>query len=223
MPNRTRFPGRDVLSHPRLRQLAKLKTPQKVQDFLDSLPINFEKRGETCSSPLASLERGTVHCLEGALVACLALWMNGQPPLVMDLKTTDDDVDHVVTLFKLRSHWGAISKTNHGVLRFREPIYRDPRELAASFFHEYSLPDGRKTLRSYSAPFDLRRYRGDWIMTSRGTSSSSTGATSRGSGERARSKSVPANWSNGADDDRCVRGAGAHRARRLRDTILSSW
>ena len=90
MPNGPRFPGRDVLSHPRLKQLARLDTPQKVQDFLDSLPINFEKRGETCSSPLASLERGSVHCLEGAFVACLALWMNGKPPLVMDLKTTDD-------------------------------------------------------------------------------------------------------------------------------------
>ena len=54
----------------------------------------------------------------------------------MDLKTTDDDVDHVVTLFKFRRHWGAISKTNHGVLRFREPIFRDLRELAASYFHD---------------------------------------------------------------------------------------
>lgn len=165
MANRTRFPGPDIRSHPRLKQLSRLKSPQKVQDFLDGLPINFEKRGETCSSPLVSLERGTVHCLEGALVACLALWMNGSPPLIMDLKTTDDDVDHVVTLFKFRRHWGAISKTNHGVLRFREPIFRDLRELAASYFHEYSLPDGRKTLRSYSAPFDLRGYRGDWILT----------------------------------------------------------
>ena len=77
MANRTRFPAPHIRSHPRLRELSRLKSPQKVQDFLDALPINFEKRGETCSSPLASLERGTVHCLEGALLACLALWMNG--------------------------------------------------------------------------------------------------------------------------------------------------
>lgn len=165
MAKATRFPSSDVRSHPRLRPLSRLSSPQKVQDFLDSLPINFEKRGETCSSPLMSLERGTVHCLEGALVACLALWMNGSPPLIMDLKTTDDDVDHVVSLFKVRRHWGAISKTNHGVLRYREPIFRDLRELAASYFHEYSLPDGRKTLRAYSAPFDVRTYRDDWIFT----------------------------------------------------------
>jgi hypothetical protein len=50
-------------------------------------------------------------------------------------------------------------------LRYREPIFRDLRELAASYFHEYTLPDGRKTLRFYSEPYDLRRYRGDWITT----------------------------------------------------------
>ncbi|HWL40779.1 MAG TPA: hypothetical protein VNO75_11135, partial [Gemmatimonadaceae bacterium] len=44
-------------------------------------------------------------------------------------------------------------------------IFRDVRELTASYFHEYTLPDGRKTLRSYSAPFDLRRYPRDWITT----------------------------------------------------------
>jgi hypothetical protein len=103
--------------------------------------------------------------MEGALIAALALWMNGQPPLVMDLKATRDDLDHVVTLFKIRGYWGGISKTNHAVLRYREPIFRDLRELAVSYFHEYSLPDGRKTLRSYSAPFDLRTYPMEWITT----------------------------------------------------------
>lgn len=145
--------------------LSKLTTPRKVQDFLDTLPINHERKMETCSSPLVTLRRGTAHCMEGALVAALALWMNGHPPLLMDLKTTRSDIDHLVALFKIRGYWGGITKTNHAVLRYREPIFRDPRELAASFFHEYSLPDGRKTLRSYSAPFDLRNYPNEWIRT----------------------------------------------------------
>lgn len=102
--------------------------------------------------------------MEGALVAALALWMHGHRPLLMDLKTTRDDVDHIVALFKQGKYWGGITKTNHAVLRYREPIYRDIRELAISFFHEYSLPDGRKTLRSYSEPYDLRSYSEDWIM-----------------------------------------------------------
>ena len=158
-------PPRAITAHPELRVLSKLKTPRRIQDFLDTIPINFEHRGETCSSPLVTLRRGTAHCMEGALVAALALWMSGQPPLLLDLKTTPDDFDHLVTLFRVRSHWGGIAKTNHAVLRYREPIFRDPRELAVSYFHEYTLPDGRKTLRSYSEPFDLRRYSQDWIVT----------------------------------------------------------
>ena len=158
-------PPQSIAARPELRVLSGLTTPRSVQDFLDTLPINHERRGETCSSPLVALNRGTVHCMEGALVAALALWMNGYPPLLMDLKTTRDDVDHLITLFRVRGYWGGIAKTNHAVLRYREPIFRNLRELAASYFHEYTLPDGRKTLRSYSAAFDLRRYPHDWTIT----------------------------------------------------------
>ena len=151
--------------HPAFAPLRALRSPRRVQDFLDTIPINHERRGETCSSPLLTLSRNSAHCMEGALVAALAIWMHGGEPLIMDLKTTPDDVDHLVALFRRHRHWGAIAKTNHAVLRYREPIFRDPRELAASFFHEYTLPNGQKTLRSYSRPFDLRRYEGDWVTS----------------------------------------------------------
>jgi hypothetical protein len=127
------------------------------------MPINKETRGETCTSPLVTLRRNKAHCMEGALVAALALSMQGQRPLILDLKTTDDDVDHLVALFKKADCWGGITKTNHAVLRYREPVYRTVRELAMSFFHEYFLHTGKKTLRSYSRPFDLSKWRGDWI------------------------------------------------------------
>ncbi|MBA3657618.1 MAG: hypothetical protein H0W69_09740 [Gemmatimonadaceae bacterium] len=160
-----RLPAKAIARQPEFKRLARLKSPKAVQDFLDTIPINHEREEETCSSPLVTLRRGSAHCMEGALVAALALWMNGHRPLLMDLKTTRDDVDHIVALFKVGRFWGGITKTNHAVLRYREPIFRDLRELAVSYFHEYSLPDGRKTLRSYSAPFDLRRYSGDWITS----------------------------------------------------------
>jgi hypothetical protein len=159
------YPPKAITTHPELRALKGLSTPRRVQDFLDTIPINHERRGETCSSPLVALRRRSAHCMEGSLVAALALWMNGHAPLVMDLKTTDDDVDHLVTVFRVGGYWGGITKTNHAVLRYREPIFRDLRELAASYFHEYSLPDGRKTLRSFSRPFDLRRYDDNWVTT----------------------------------------------------------
>src|SRR5512144_3227077 len=119
----------EALRHPEFKVLRPLDTPRKVQDFLDRIPINHERRGETCSSPLVTLRRNSAHCMEGALVAALALWMNGHPPLIMDLKTTTGDVDHLVALFRVDGYWGGITKTNHAVLRYREPMFRDLREL----------------------------------------------------------------------------------------------
>ena len=145
------------------RPLRSLDTPRKVQDFIDRLPINKERGGETCTSPLVTLRRNRAHCMEGALVAALALWMHGHKPLILDLQTCCTDVDHLVALFRKGGCWGAIAKTNHAVLRYREPIYRDVRELVASYFHEYFTNTGKKTLRSYSRPFDLRSWDGDWI------------------------------------------------------------
>jgi hypothetical protein len=148
-----------------LRVLRRLSSPRKVQDFLDALPMNFEPGGDTCMSPRRVLRERRAHCLEGAMLAAAALRLQGRPPLVMDLEATDDDHDHVVALFKERGRWGAISKTNHAVLRWREPVYRTPRELAMSYFHEYFLDDGRKTLRAFSAPVDLSRFdRRGWTV-----------------------------------------------------------
>ena len=99
------------------------------------------------------------------MLAAVALRFAGHKPLVMDLKSIEPDYDHVLAVFKEDGHWGAISKTNHGVLRYREPVYKTVRELALSFFHEYFLDDGRKTLRSYSVPVDLSRFDAKGWMT----------------------------------------------------------
>ncbi len=141
-----------------LKILRALRTPKKIQDFLDTLPINFEDGGDTCMSPRKVLETRTAHCMEGAMLAALALRLAGHKPLVMDLKVTNDDYDHVVALFREHGCWGAISKTNHGTLRYRDPIYKSIRELAMSYFHEYTTKSGKKVLRSYSRPVDLSRF-----------------------------------------------------------------
>ncbi len=146
--------GKD-LHRSEIQILRSLRTPRRIQDFLDSIPMNFR---ETCYSPRMVLKQKRAHCMEGAMLAALALRFAGYPPLVMDLKSVPHDDDHVVAVFNVRGHWGAISKTNHGVLRYREPIYKSVRELAMSYFHEYFLDDGSKTLRSYSYPVDLSRF-----------------------------------------------------------------
>jgi hypothetical protein len=109
-------------------------------------------------SPREMLKVKRAHCMEGAMFAATALAYHGQRPWLMDLATSEDDYDHVVALFKHYGRWGAISKTNYPVLRWRDPVYANERELAMSYFHEYFLESGKKTLKSYSRAFDLSKY-----------------------------------------------------------------
>lgn len=148
-----------------LKTLKKLNSPHKIQDFLDTLMFNFEHSGETYMSPRRVLWEGKAHCLEGALLAALALWLSGEKPLLLDLKAPHD-IDHVVTLYKRNGLWGAISKTNHAALRYRDPIYKTVRELAISYFHEYFINEtGKRTLRQFSKPFNLKKLGIDWITS----------------------------------------------------------
>lgn len=144
----------------------RLRTPIHIQNFLDSMPVNWEKKGETCMSPRRVLRAHKMHCMEGAMFAAAALWLHGEKPLLLDLRAKGDD-DHVVALYKRNGYWGALSKTNHASLRFRDPIYTTIREIALSYFHEYfSDVTGKKVLREYSArPFDLACF-GTYWMTS---------------------------------------------------------
>ena len=145
--------------------LRRLDSPKNIQDFLESFPINFEPEGDTCLSPRRVLRERRAHCIEGAMFAALALRVHGQPALLLDLEAAEHDFDHVVALFKKNGYWGAISKTNHAVLRYREPVYASVRELALSYFHEYFDAKGRKTLRRFSRPFDLSRLDDEWMTS----------------------------------------------------------
>jgi hypothetical protein len=105
--------------------------------------------------------------MEGAMLAALALRVHGERPIVLDLTAAEEDQDHVVALYRRFGCWGAISKTNHAVLRYREPVYKTVRELVLSYFHEYFLQtNGKKTLRSFSRPIDLSRFDKMGWMTS---------------------------------------------------------
>lgn len=136
--------------------LRRLGTPEKIQRFLHSLGQNFEVHGETCKPVREVLRTRSAHCIEGAMLAACALWVHGEPPLLLDMRAVRD-YDHVVALFRRHGRWGAISKTNGIGLRGRDPVYRSLRELAISYFHEYTNRRDHKTLREYSLPYDLRR------------------------------------------------------------------
>jgi hypothetical protein len=141
-----------------------LTTPEKIQDFLTGIPINFEPLGDTCQSARMALKNNSCHCIEAAFIAAAALMLHGQPALLMDFQASGDD-DHVLALFKQDKHWGAISKSNSIWLRWRDPIYVSPRELAMSYFHEY-VKEKHKTLRRVSKPFDIGKYDPDYWLTS---------------------------------------------------------
>src|ERR1044071_6176965 len=148
-----------------LQLFRKLSTPQKIQKYLDDLPYNKEKDGETCRSPRLVIEHQTAHCFEGALFAAPALRVNGKPPLILDLEAVRDD-DHVIAVYRTNGYWGAIGKSNYAGLRFRSPVYRTLRELALSYFEHYYNLKGEKTLRGYSRPVNLARFDSIQWMTS---------------------------------------------------------
>ena len=168
-----------LLSPAERRVLQKLKTPQLIQDYLEALPQHFVSDGDRMLSPRGVLAHNTAHCMEGAVFAAAALAYHGQPPFLMDFQTPEYDEDHVVAVFSVKDGsasggklWGALSKTNHPVLRWRDPIYKSIRELAMSYAHEYFMWNkkdgellGKKTLRAYSKPFDLSRYAPEqWLV-----------------------------------------------------------
>jgi hypothetical protein len=149
------------LSRENFRALRSLKTPARIQKFIDAMTYQY---ADTAWSPERALCEGKGHCLEGALVAAAALRVNGHPPLLMDLEAVHDD-DHVVALYRERGLWGGIAKSNFAGLRFRAPVYRTLRELALSYFEHYYNLRGERTLRAYSIPVNLVRLDGRGWMT----------------------------------------------------------
>ena len=145
-----------------VRTLRALKTPKRIQQFVDGLTYQY---ADTAGSPQRTLRERKGHCLEGALVAAAALRLHGHPPLLMDLEGVRDD-DHVLAIYRERGLWGSIAKSNFAGLRSRKPVYRTLRELAMSYFEHYYNLRGEHTLRAYSRPVNLARLDGKHWMTS---------------------------------------------------------
>lgn len=145
-----------------LRKLRSLKDPHGIQRLLDDMPYHV---ADTAWSPRRVLQENTSHCFEAALFAAAALRANGYPPLIWDLEA-DHDTDHVIAIYRIRGHWGAIAKSNFTGCRYREPVYRSLRELAMSYFDVYFNLRGERTLRTFSRPVSMTRFdpRG-WMTT----------------------------------------------------------
>jgi hypothetical protein len=145
-----------------LRKLRSLKDPYGIQRLLDDMPYHL---ADTAWSPRRVLREGTSHCFEGATFAAAALRVNGYPALVFDLEA-EHDTDHVVAIYRVRGHWGAIAKSNYTGCRYREPVYRSLRELAMSYFEVYFNLRRERSLRTFSRPVNLARFDDrEWMTT----------------------------------------------------------
>ena len=136
------------------RFLRGLTSARKIQGFLDRTA--YDPRPGTASPRRVFLEK-RANCFEGALFAAAALRRLGHPPLLVDLRSVDDD-DHVIAVYRRDGKWGAVAKSNVVTLCGREPVYRSLRELVMSYFDLYFNLRLVKSLREYSRPLNLSRY-----------------------------------------------------------------
>lgn len=146
------------------RLIARLRTPDAVQRFLNRLPYNTEPPPDT---PTLRTFRGvvarhTAHCLEGALTAAVTLEAHGYPPLVMSLESIDE-LDHVIFVYREHGRWGSVARSRDPGLHGRRPVFRTLGALARSYFDGYIDREG--CIKAYGV-VDLRvlgRY--DWRLS----------------------------------------------------------
>ena len=137
------------------RRIAGLTSPLKIQAFLDTIEYSEQVRYRC---PLTVLRDMKGHCFDGAVFAAAMLRRIGHPPLILDIIPNDNDDDHILALYKVNGHWGAVAKSNYTGLRFREPIHRSVRELIVSYFEVFFNAIGEKTMRAYTRPLNLKEF-----------------------------------------------------------------
>ena len=132
--------------------MARLRTPNQVQAWLNALPYNIEVGGETLRSFRGVVRTGTAHCLEAALSAAMVLEQHRYPPLVLSFESIDL-LDHVIFVYRTKTGWGSVARSRDPGLHGRRPLFATPRALALSYFESYIDFTGR--IKAY-AVVDLR-------------------------------------------------------------------
>ena len=134
------------------RLIARLRTPNAVQAWLNAVPYNVEKGGETLRTFRGVVRTGTAHCLEAALSAAVILEQHRYPPLVLSFESIDL-LDHVIFVYRTATGWGSVARSRDPGLHGRKPVFATPRALALSYFEGYIDFTGR--IKAY-AVVDLR-------------------------------------------------------------------
>ncbi len=148
-----------------LRFIKKYDTPSKVQNFLKNIPYNFK---ETTWSFRKVLKKKTANCLEGALFSAVVLSFHGFRPLMICMEA-NEDIDHNIFIYKKNGKWGSVAISRDEGLRGRKPVYKTLRSLIVSYYpyyyNSYTKNPKDLTLRGFSDPIDLRRFKGNWMVS----------------------------------------------------------
>jgi hypothetical protein len=145
------------------RLIARLRTPDAVQRWLNRLPYNDEPGGETLRSFRAVVRQGTVHCLEAALAAAVVLEQHGLAPRVLSFESVDQ-LDHVIFVYQREGRWGSVARSRDPGLHGRKPMFRRARDLAFSYVDPYVDFTGRIT--GYAVvDLDALMGRYDWRLS----------------------------------------------------------
>ena len=126
------------------RLIARLRTPDDVQRYLNRLPYNTETKRETLRSFRGVVRHHTAHCAEAALFAATVLEQHGYPPLLGTFESVDY-LDHVLFVYRERGRWGSIARSRDPGLHGRLPVFATPRALALSYADAYVDYTGRVT------------------------------------------------------------------------------
>jgi hypothetical protein len=161
---KSRIPPRSAFTPAERRLVARLKTPLAVQRWLNRLPYNRERRGQTLRGFREVARRRTAHCLEAVLFAACVLEQHGYPPLAMSLESADY-LDHVIFIYRRNGRWGSVARSRDPGLHGRKPVFRSLRALAMSYFDPYI--DWTGSITGYG-PVDLRELGSfDWRFSRR--------------------------------------------------------
>jgi hypothetical protein len=155
---------RQPLTAAERRLIRTLRTPAAVQRWLNALAYNAETDGESQRSFRGVVRTHAAHCMEAALFAAVVLEQHGYPPLVMSLES-QDNLDHVVFVYRIASGWGSVARSRDPGLHGRRPVFATLRGLAYSYLDAYVDDTGR--LRGYGVANladAMGRY--DWRWTS---------------------------------------------------------
>ncbi len=144
--------------------VARLRTPAAVQRWLRAMPYNHEEDGESLRSFRRVAREGSAHCLEAALAAATILEPHGYPPLLLSFESVDK-LDHVIYPFRQGGRWGAVARSRDPGLHGRRPVFRTPRQLAASYMDAYVDLTGRVTGYAVCDLRDLGDY--DWRFSAK--------------------------------------------------------